>query len=51
MSGMDTRSMSRLIGITSLNDPGTHQDVSEAMEVWAIRRVHVHCLLERQRAV
>ena len=26
MSGMDTRSMSRLMGITSLNDPGTHQD-------------------------
>ena len=28
MSGMDTRSMSRLMGITSLNDPGTHQDGS-----------------------
>ena len=25
--------------------------VSEAMEAWAIRRVHVHCLIERQRAV
>ena len=28
MSGMDTRSMSKLMGITSLNDPGTHQDGS-----------------------
>ena len=25
--------------------------VSEAMEAWAIRRVHMHCLTERQRAV
>ena len=28
MSGMDTRSMSRLMGLTALNDPGTHQDGS-----------------------
>ena len=27
MSGMDTRSMSRLMGLTNLNDPGTHQNV------------------------
>ena len=25
--------------------------VSEAMEAWAIRRVHMHCVTERQRAV
>ena len=28
MSGMDTRSMSRLMGLTALNDPGTLQDSS-----------------------
>ena len=28
MSGMDTRSMSRLMGLTALNDPGTLQDGS-----------------------